>query len=357
MDIEVVSDVEQFAALKEEWNDLLERSATKHIFLTHQWQYTWWKHFGTGNEGLLILLARDNGRLVGIAPLRRQRLRVKGVPLLRMLTFLLGYEADYRDLLLQKGMEWNLLEAFLEYLKSEVGGWQVLRLQGVHGASVTNQLLPVIGRQQGMVHHGEMGAACPYIALPTSYDEFLLRMSRPTRRKFEQKLRKLEREQGNIKLDLHCGTAVSIADTEDFLHLHEQSWSTRGGSRAICASSTAIFHRALGEVMRETPWPFVSRFCVGHETVSIIYGYVMDSVFYDYLPGSAPAFAQYSVGAQALMLTVEWGIKAGWREFDLLRGDEGYKFHFTRQLRHTMDHAIGSRRYMRTLRLLEMAGS
>jgi CelD/BcsL family acetyltransferase involved in cellulose biosynthesis len=127
---------------------------------------------------------------------------------------------------------------------------------------------------------------------------------------------------------------------DDFLRLHEQSWATRGGSRAICANSTAAFHRALVEAMKDTPWPLVSRLCVGDRTAAIIYGYVADSVFYDYLPGSDPAFEQYSVGAQALMLTVEWGITAGWREFDLLRGDERYKFHFTRQLRHTMDHVF-----------------
>ncbi|NPV45585.1 MAG: GNAT family N-acetyltransferase [Armatimonadetes bacterium] len=353
MDIEVVRDVEQFAALKDEWNDLLERSATRHIFLTHQWHYTWWEHFGTGNEGLLILLARDNGRLMGIAPLRRQRQRVKGLPLFRVLTFLLGYEADYRDFLLQEGMEWELLEVFLQYLKSDVEGWQALKLQGVHGDSVTNQVLPVVARQQGLAQHGQMGASCPYIALPPTYDEFLGRMSRSTRRKFEQKLRKLGREQGTISLEVHCGSDVTSKDMDDFLHLHEQSWATRGGSRAICASSTAAFHRELVAAMKETPWPFVSRLCVGDRTAAIIYGYVVHGVFYDYLPGSDPAFEQYSVGAQALMLTVEWGITAGWREFDLLRGDERYKFHFTRHLRHTVGHTIGVGRHLRTFRLLE----
>ena len=33
-----------FSALKPEWNDLLHRSAYDTLFLTWQWQSTWWKH-------------------------------------------------------------------------------------------------------------------------------------------------------------------------------------------------------------------------------------------------------------------------------------------------------------------------
>ena len=58
-----------FDALRDEWNDLLGRSRFDTIFLTHEWQSTWWRHLGQGRGPLFILAVREAGRLVAILPL------------------------------------------------------------------------------------------------------------------------------------------------------------------------------------------------------------------------------------------------------------------------------------------------
>ena len=55
MQLEIYQDETGFDALSEEWNDLLRRSDTNTIFLTHEWQRAWWHFFSPGKE--LILLA------------------------------------------------------------------------------------------------------------------------------------------------------------------------------------------------------------------------------------------------------------------------------------------------------------
>jgi len=338
LDIKVVTNMADFAGLREEWNDLLSRSATKHIFLTHEWQYTWWKHFGTGDENLLILLVRDGDDLVGIAPLRRDRLRLKGLPVFRTISFLLGYEADYRDFLLQQGTEWDVLGNLISYLKGQVGSWHILSLIGLHGASRSNEIIPVLSRQQGLFYHGEVGVPCPFIPLPKSYDSFLARMSGSTRREYQRKLRKMEREKGEVHVEIHRGNQATSADIDEFLRLHHSSWQSRGGSQAIVSERMEAFHHDLIENMEGVEWPLISRIVIGGNPCSIIYGYVIDDVFYDYLPGFEPSLSRYSLGAQAIMQTVEFGIAEGWREFDLMRGEERYKFHFTDRVRHSINH-------------------
>ena len=69
MRIEYHFEGDGFWALRPEWNDLLRRSCYDTLFLTWEWQCTWWQHLGEGNLLLLGFRAEGDGRLVGIAPL------------------------------------------------------------------------------------------------------------------------------------------------------------------------------------------------------------------------------------------------------------------------------------------------
>ena len=60
-------DASGFEALAGEWNDLLHHSPADTVFLTLEYQCTWWQHLSEGE--LLILAVRDAEELVGIAPL------------------------------------------------------------------------------------------------------------------------------------------------------------------------------------------------------------------------------------------------------------------------------------------------
>jgi CelD/BcsL family acetyltransferase involved in cellulose biosynthesis len=71
--VELVRDVETFAALREPWNALVERAGVAHPFLRHEWVQTWWESFGHG--------ARLNVLVVRAAHARRHAdLRRPGAP-------------------------------------------------------------------------------------------------------------------------------------------------------------------------------------------------------------------------------------------------------------------------------------
>jgi hypothetical protein len=73
MKFDIIRTNEEFAVLSEEWNKLLEISASHVPFLRHEYLYTWWetKCGGEWPHGdLVIVTARQaDGSLVGIAPL------------------------------------------------------------------------------------------------------------------------------------------------------------------------------------------------------------------------------------------------------------------------------------------------
>src|SRR5579863_5819033 len=103
--IERITSDGMLQALRPEWNPLLERSRANCVFLTFEWLTTWWKHLAEGRK-LEVLAARDDGRLVGIAPLVLRRAQyARMMP--RVLEFLgtgvVG--SDYLDLIVDAEQE------------------------------------------------------------------------------------------------------------------------------------------------------------------------------------------------------------------------------------------------------------
>src|ERR1051326_581755 len=84
LQVRVVEREEEFRLLATEWNLLLARSAANTIFLTWEWLYSWWQHFGSGSQLAIILIERGN-KLLGIAPLFQGQGRALGVLPIRYL--------------------------------------------------------------------------------------------------------------------------------------------------------------------------------------------------------------------------------------------------------------------------------
>jgi len=96
--LRVVTREDEFEALRRPWNAVLEKSPDRNVFLTWEWHFTWWKHYGQGKR-LSILLVEDDKGIAAIAPLIHTRVgpRIFGVRVLRNM----GYNtASYGGILL-----------------------------------------------------------------------------------------------------------------------------------------------------------------------------------------------------------------------------------------------------------------
>src|SRR5205085_12297569 len=112
MIVKRIKTAEEFFELRDEWNTLLESSASACVCLTHEWVSTWWRQLAEGRK-LSILTARDGGKLIGILPLA---IRAPQYP--RMMPRLVEFIAsgvigsDYLDAIIERGRERVVLGAF-----------------------------------------------------------------------------------------------------------------------------------------------------------------------------------------------------------------------------------------------------
>src|SRR5262245_33191921 len=71
MDLRVLRNPGELAALVPAWTELLGRVASPEITMTPGWLVAWWRHFGDRRE-LCAVAMEEGGRLVGFAPLLRR---------------------------------------------------------------------------------------------------------------------------------------------------------------------------------------------------------------------------------------------------------------------------------------------
>jgi CelD/BcsL family acetyltransferase involved in cellulose biosynthesis len=166
-----------FWAFKPEWNDLLHRSCCDTLFLTWEWQSTWWKHLGEGDLVLLGFRADDDGRLVGIAPLfaaqdQSGKTIVHGVGCRDV--------SDYLDLIIERGQEDLVYEALLDYLGEEAA-WDIVDLCNIPQDSLTFVRLRELAEARGYQTLVEVEDVCPIIDLPSTWDDYLMMLSKKQR--------------------------------------------------------------------------------------------------------------------------------------------------------------------------------
>ncbi|RLC98881.1 MAG: hypothetical protein DRI77_04015, partial [Chloroflexi bacterium] len=180
-------DASGFETLAGEWNDLLHRSPADTIFLTLEYQRTWWHHLGEGE--LLILAVHDDEELVGIAPL----FAVVNPQGQRVLATVGCVEvSDYLDLIVARGRESDVYGALVDYLAGGEVEWDVLDLCNVHQDSSTLELLPALVEARGWAIEMARDDVCPVVQLPGTWDEYLQMLSKKQRHEVRRKIRRIQ---------------------------------------------------------------------------------------------------------------------------------------------------------------------
>ena len=67
--------------------------------------------------------------------------------------------------------------------------------------------------------------------------------------------------------------------------------------------------------------------------VAALYGFFYQRVFYFYQSGYDPRYRKHSVGLVTMGLAIKSAIEDGAEEYDMLHGDESYKFQWAKDVR------------------------
>lgn len=308
-----------FEALAGEWNDLLHRSPADTIFLTFEYQRTWWRNLGGGE--LLILAVRDGGELVGIAPLFVAENQAGQ----RVLATVGCVEvSDYLDLIVARGRE-DVYGALMDYLAGSELEWDVLDLCNVHQDSPTLELLPALAEARGWDVSTARDDVCPIVQLPGTWDEYLQMLSKKQRHEVRRKIRRLEAQ---VEANWYIvGPERDLeAEIEDFLDLMAASTSDKA---EFLTPRMRNFFRQLARVAHDAGWLQLAFLEVEGRKAAAYFNFIYNNRVLVYNSGlDWRTFPRLGAGIVLTAYCVRHAIEHGREAFDFMQGDERYKYQF-----------------------------
>lgn len=314
-----------FWALRPEWNDLVQRSYYDNLFLTWEWQTTWWKHLGEGSLLLLGFRSEDDGRLVGIAPLFLTRVEAGNSSL-----NLNGCRdvSDYLDLIVEAGQEETVYQALLDYLEGDAPDWDLLDLCNIPQTSQTFVKLREMARVRGYQTLVEVEDVCPIITLPDTWDDYLMMLDKKQRHEVRRKLRKADSE-ADTQFVIVGPDHDLRAEMQSFVDLHQLSAPEKD---EFMDPSMQAFFFEVAEVLHTQGWLQLALVLMNGQKAAALLNFDYDNSILVYNSGFDPSqFRQLSPGIVVTARCIEQAISIGRSKFDFLRGDEVYKYRFGAQ--------------------------
>jgi CelD/BcsL family acetyltransferase involved in cellulose biosynthesis len=328
--VERVDDVTRFRQLRPDWDSIYREDPEANLFLSWRWLA------GPIEENpghWLVLMARSgDGTPSGVLPLRLKTSWSAEHGRLRNEFQFAGrlFWSDYGGFLCLPGLEGEVLPALASSLLAL--SWWRLRFKGLRASSQRLEtFLAPFDRDDLIVEHRTSTAddgvtnnlVSPYLTLPTTFEEYVAALpSSDQRQKIRRYLRRLDT--GQIRI-----THTSAANQDQHVAILSSLWSTRW--RHAKGAETDRLARKYGEIVARGISDEVARLAilwVDDVPVGAHASFVdwQKSRLLFFVAGRADQVTGLSPGLVLHAEAIRWAIESGLHTYDLLRGNEGYKY-------------------------------
>jgi len=308
----------------QEWNDLVSVSIADTPFSRYEYQSVWWDHRGGGewqDAQLLLVTAREDGKLIGIAPLFLAE--HDGQPALMLVGSI--EISDYLDLIVRMDNHARFVSGLVDFLTSlgKPANWSGLDWYNLPDSSPTLAALKAEAAQRGWTHLEEMYRPTPVITLNGSFDEYLSRVEKKQRHEIRRKVRRAE-ESGRGVLWFGSDMRDVEAETEAVLLLMEHHEEKAEFLRDAMREQM----RAVIRAAHENGWLWLSFLEADGKRIAACLNFDYKGKLWGYNAGVNRDFMELSPGWVLLAYTLQWACENNRSEFDFMRGDEDYKYRF-----------------------------
>lgn len=320
--------------LQENWNPLVFAMQRPSVFCTWEWMNAWWKHFGNSYEPLLLAFEDDNG-IAGILPLAKKNMLIEdGVFSSRVITYWgsTDLNTDHLDVIASDSNARPCFRQALSFLKNDYTNWDVLHLSHVDEDSCLFSELahnPVFDSDAWQV------SVAPYINVAGehqySIDEYMKSLRSKRRLDVRRRTKKLFNEHDvsyGYPHRMKAGEAVAT-----LFELHECRAEKKGIKTSFSGNKLKDFHAEIAEVFWEKQWLWMRFLSNGGDPLAAVYAFSFADRLFGYQMGFDPDWESKGVGSVLFMETIKEAFERGIKEYDFLRGGEGYKNTWTKTFR------------------------
>ncbi|MBN2469682.1 MAG: GNAT family N-acetyltransferase [Anaerolineae bacterium] len=317
MNLEIHQQPAVFEALQPNWNALLAHSDQNLIFLTHEWQQAWWEAYHPGQ--LFVITGRDDsGALVGIAPwfieTRDDHNIIRTIGCVDV--------TDYLDIIVDKEHITPFLEALASTLADHSMDFGLLNLCNIPDGSPLLTQWPEMLQAQGFSVTIEQQEVCPVIPLPESWDEYLSQLNKKQRHELRRKIRRAGQQ-----VDWYIVGPEHDLNEELEAFMQLMAASNPEKAEFLQDEQHVAFFRNIVPRLQAAGWLQLCFLTVGEERAAAYLNLDWDNRIMVYNSGQdIEQYGSLSAGIVLLAYTIRHAIENGRTEFDMLRGNEGYKY-------------------------------
>lgn len=340
MEVQLIERYSGLDHLRESWERAFNADRYASVFMSWAWTRAWVDVGPFPHWGVLAVRERPGEPWVGFLPLNIRdecgalrmghmlEIHMAGAP-----------AADYTGFVCHPDHEKPAIEAMADYVHHHMK-WDRLRL-----CEVNDPRLDIFLRRLprlGALVREKPGTCCPYIPLPSTWEEFLQQhVSYESRKSLRKKIRMVERDCRLVHMDQTNQRdqieallkMASMRDYHDPIQVVRFRRTFRAAAEAGLARVFIIWHG-------QTPIAGMGAF---HDEKACSLGF--------YLTAFDDAYADYSPGRVVNALAIKHAIEQKYRVLDFMRGAEGYKFQFGAQRRFTRNVTVLRKRLRTAARL------
>ncbi len=307
-----------------EWDALLARDPAATLFQSARYLRRWDEVFG-GQRALRIRAFRRDGQLVGLVAETRELLRLPSGPQ-ELIAFAGGSEVtDYLGPIAAPEDRAAVAQAYVAALVIE-RGWDEVVLGGLAADAGWHELIASAAAAHGLgVHDVEIDDVCPRVDLSGGLDAYLVRLPGRMRQEVLRKARKLARDVAPHELftfppaELHEGI-------EAFLDQAAQADSEKAGF--FRRDDMRRWFHVLVDDYGEDGTLRLHRLDVDGLPAAMSVSLVWGDTWGLYNSSFDPSLAALAPGVVLVWELIGLAAAEGMAVFDLLRGDEPYKYRF-----------------------------
>jgi hypothetical protein len=252
MKIEVISTIQGFFSLADQWNSLLKKSSTDRVYLTHEWFHCWWNAFGNDKRPL-ILLIKEKEQVMGIAPLLVAAVNYRNILKIKEVSFWGNEVTPHIDVICYPGSEQMVIEAIIEYLFKNTVEWDVFKLAKISDNSRTYDILSKILNTRHVTFKIDKSVQSPFLNINTDWETYYTTRTTKFRKGMRNKINRINK-QGTCQVE-KISDPRKLAEMLPVIYkISNRSWKQQVNACIHSDKKQAVFYRELTEIGGEKGW-------------------------------------------------------------------------------------------------------
>ena len=328
--IEVVTNDRGWLALESAWTTLVSRAGIDHPFCSYEWVRSWWESFGHGRTPHIVV-AREDGEVVGIAPLMTSTGRLCGWPVRRLESMGNAHTPRF-DFIIAPDAP-HVRERLWAYLSSaQPNQWDVVVLKqmpsgGAEAVDLNDRATAAKWRV------GEWKSDdSPYIALNGSWEHYLDGLSRKHRANLRNRLNRLSKL-GAVRMEIVKGGADLEQALHDGFHIEGSGWKRDEGTAILCLEDVDAFYRRLAPRAAKAGILRLMFLTVGESRIAFAYVLEQANKLYALKIGYDQSYSAYSPSKLLCYFTLQDAFARGIEEYEFLGARDDWKLEWTSRTR------------------------